>query len=253
MFVRYKWQKPAAALLIILIPLLIHSEEIPQFTIMTEQWPPYNFAEDDSLKGISVEVLDHLLKMSGSTQGSSDIEIYPWPRAYKTIQEEENTILFTMARTAEREDLFKWVGPIEVQEFNIYALKSKELKIESVDDLSDYNFVTLKDDAEEELLVELTDLTYDDFFRANSVQHVIKLVAAGRYDMMVMLSSTIDRLSGEIGIDPDVFEPVYVLNKLELYYAFNKDTDDSLIEIFQKHLDYLKEKGVVDKIIDSYN
>lgn len=243
---------------IILLGLLnalfqLTAQDIPDFTIMTEQWPPYNYIENGTLKGISVETLDHMLRRSGSSQSIGDFEVYPWPRAYKTIQEERDTILFTMARTTEREDLFKWVGPIDVQEFNIYGLKSKGIEISSVRDLRDYSFVTLKDDAEEEILMELADLTYDDFFRANSIQHVIQLVAAGRYDLMLMLDSTIDSISREIDIDPETLEPVYNIETIKLYYAFNLDTPDSVIMKFQNIFNEMKSDGTLSEIIRKYN
>jgi polar amino acid transport system substrate-binding protein len=40
-------------------------------------------------------------------------------------------------------------------------------------------------------------------------------------------------------LDPKKFESVYILKETELYYAFHKDTPDSLVQKFQKALDSL--------------
>ena len=36
----------------------------------------------------------------------------PWNRSYMTIQNENDIVVFLMTRTKEREELFKWVGPL---------------------------------------------------------------------------------------------------------------------------------------------
>ena len=40
----------------------------------------------------------------------------------------DNTALFSMTRTAKRENLFKWVGPLAEKRFAIYAKKGTNIK-----------------------------------------------------------------------------------------------------------------------------
>lgn len=230
----------------------LQSQDIPEFLIMTEEWKPYNYMNRDTLEGISVEILDRILRASGSRQNRADFELYPWARAYKTIQEQRNTILFTMLRTEARENMFKWVGPIQVINFNIYGLRSRNLKISSIDDLAQYTFVTMKDDASEELLREKGKLNDDHFFRANSNQHVAQLLASGRYDMILTSDIIAKSLAGYLGEDPEIFEPLMTFDTQKLYFAFHIKTDDSLIRLFQESLDDMKKEGIVDHIINKY-
>ena len=54
----------------ITLPLL--SQPINELTLYTEQYPPFNF-EDNGLKGISVDLIDEMLKAGGSRLTKKDI------------------------------------------------------------------------------------------------------------------------------------------------------------------------------------
>ena len=88
------------------------AEGLPVFTIMTEDWKPYQFEENGELKGVAVEILALILKEIQSNQTVADIKILPWARGYLIAKSEKNAILFSMTRTPERDSQFKWVGPI---------------------------------------------------------------------------------------------------------------------------------------------
>ena len=89
------------------------ADSVPQFTIYTEDYKPYNFEKDGKIQGIAVELLTQMLEKVGSSQAVADIKLVPWARGYNAVQKNEKTILFSTARTEEREDLFKWVCPIK--------------------------------------------------------------------------------------------------------------------------------------------
>ena len=133
---------------------VIYAGNVPKLTIMTEEWAPYNFHKEVVVKGISADMLVLMLGRAGSKQGRNNIKIYPWARAYKTIQQEPDTLLFTTTRTEKRENMFKWVGPIFEIEFNIYALKNRNIKINSFEDIRKYKIGTLRGDVTEDLLIK---------------------------------------------------------------------------------------------------
>jgi ABC-type amino acid transport substrate-binding protein len=77
-----------------------------------------------------------------------------------------------------------------------------------------------------------------------------------------MLKHRIDMFAYEINVaryelkshhlNPDDFKVVYVLQKSDLYYAFNKDTDDSVIQAYQEALDRIKATNFYQRIIHKY-
>jgi len=82
-----------------------------------------------------------------------DIKIYPWIRGYILTCQNQNTVLFATARTPEREELFKWVGPIVKDKKSvIISKKSKNIKTNTIKDLKKYRIGTIKEDVAGQLL-----------------------------------------------------------------------------------------------------
>jgi len=84
-----------AAILLFFSPSLLAAE----LMILTENLAPLNFVKDGVLMGPAVEMVQEIQRRVGS---QAQIQVYPWARAYKMALEEENIILFGMARTKER-------------------------------------------------------------------------------------------------------------------------------------------------------
>lgn len=223
---------------------------IDKLTIMTEEYPPYNMTKDGKLVGISVEVLELMLKDVGSKKTTKDIKVLPWARSYNMVQNKKNTMLFAMFRTKQRENLFKWVGPIDSSSIGLIAKKDRKIKIKNVADIKKYKIGTVKDDAAELALKELGLTTFDSISGTNSIATSIKKLKRNRIDLFAYVYETkswnIDNFK------PEDYENVYTLKKNDLYYAFHKDTDQKIIDKLQKSLNLLKEKGLVQEIIKKY-
>ena len=86
------------------------AQDASTLTYMTEEYPPYQYKEAGTLKGLSVDLLKLMWAKMGVPEQA--IAVYPWARGYNLIQNHPNSVLFSMIRTPEREQMFKWVGPI---------------------------------------------------------------------------------------------------------------------------------------------
>ena len=78
-------------------------------TLITEEWPPYNYVEQGHLSGVSVRIVRALQQELGR---SDPIRLYPSMRASKMLQTQTRTMMFSMFRTPQREASCKWIGPI---------------------------------------------------------------------------------------------------------------------------------------------
>ena len=91
--------------------------------IYTEIFPPYNYEEDGVLKGVSVEVVREIMKILNIKQ---KIEIKLWSRGYFDTINKENVFLFSMIRTADRENQFQWIGTVAPYKIYFYEIKKKK-------------------------------------------------------------------------------------------------------------------------------
>jgi polar amino acid transport system substrate-binding protein len=224
---------------------------VDDIVFMTEQYPPYNLEADNKLQGIAVDTLTLMLQRAGSTQAREDIELLPWARGYKRVLSDPNTCLFSTTRTEEREDLFKWVGPIAPNTVSLIAKKERNIKIDSAEDLKKHKIGTIRDDVAEQYLAN-AGIGLNDMERvAESILNIKKL-NRGRIDLWAYGENVAMWEVKANGFNPSDYESVYVLNKNELYFAFNKDTPDSVIEKLQAALDSVKADGEYEKILDRY-
>jgi polar amino acid transport system substrate-binding protein len=244
--------------LFVLLLLLPASSAMAQenWNIMTEELPPYNFTRDKQVHGISADILLELMAKNNISVDRKDIQLLPWPRAYVMVQNKPGSVLFSAARTPQREKLFKWVGPITELTIGLIALKKKNIQLQSPEDLKKYTIGTIRDGAPEQLVVKLG-VDQKDLDRIASPESNIKKLQAGRIDLFAFSVPSTKYLMIKLGIDPENYESVYTLKQAHLYYAFHKDTDEQLVQALNTTLQELHQPDAsgtssVERIVDKY-
>ena len=97
--------------------------------VITEDFPPFNYYEGRELKGFAVEIVKTIQTRLGI---SNEIKVYPWARGYHFLKTRKNTVLFSTARSKEREDLFIWVGPYAEVKLGFYGKSNRAQKLNSL-------------------------------------------------------------------------------------------------------------------------
>ena len=241
-------KKIISAIIIVTSFTLLAAED---FRLLSEQNPPFSFLNKTDVQGMAVELLDEILKNTGRRESIENIEYLPWARSYKIIQENPGTILFPMAKTAVREKLFKWVGPIYNLQIGIIARKDSDITINSIEDLEHYIVGTVRDGAPEQLLLD-AGTNINNLERVTSIELNLKKLVFGRINMLAYnVPSALYNLK-LMGEDLNNYEVVYIIKELGLYYGFHISTDPLIIELLQKALDNQKETGGYDRITAKY-
>lgn len=135
--------------LLVLVPRCVRGAEI---TVVTEDWKPYNYMEGDKIVGFSTEIVEAVLQKA---KVSFTLQLYPWSRSYKMALEEQNVLIYTIARTGERENLFKWVGPFAPRLVYLFKLKKRaDIVLNTLEDAKKYKIGVVRDDATTQLLLQ---------------------------------------------------------------------------------------------------
>lgn len=229
-----------------------YAESIDEFEILTEQYPPYNFQENDELKGITLELVDGMLRKMGASKSKADIRIWPWARAYKTVQENSKTILFSMTRTVERENMFKWVGPTASSRTILLARKDSNIRISDPSDFAKYRIGVVRDDIGQQRLVHDYGINKDVLARGADALTNVKKLDLGRIDCFAYDEKVAKWTLKNAGLNVDDFEEVYIVSSDDHYIAFHKETSDQLIAEAQTAVDEIKSSGEYDMIVDKY-
>ncbi len=212
----------------------LQANDLSKINVVTSYFPPFSFEEDGQVKGIAVDRAEQIF---AHLNISPKINIYPWARAYTIAEKTPNTLIFSMARTDKREKAFKWVGEIVGFDVHLYRRADRgDIKIGSFDDLNKYQVVGLLKDVKTSYLkargISVTGIRSENLG--------INMLIRGRADLMASDRNSMDYRIKQLGIKPNTLIPIFPLHELSkpLYAAFNKETDDKIIEKFREALEY---------------
>ncbi len=230
------------------------AKPIDEITFMTENYPPFNFKHNDKVQGISVDLMLLMLQKLDAKQVRADIHILPWARAYTTVLEEGNTALFSMTRTQKREKLFRWVGPISDTTIALIARKDRHIKITSIQDINDFKLGVVRDDIGEQLLhtIGVDKKNIESTGGVDAIHKLLKMLDRKRFDLFSYEFAVATWEMKKLGFDINNYEMVYKLSQAQLYFAFHKNTPDSIIVPLQKALDELKKEKKYEEVLQKY-
>lgn len=226
-------------------------------TYYTEQLPPYNYMEDGTPKGISVDLLEAITEKMGKKVSPEEVHVVPWTEGYQAALTQNNTVLFLMARTPEREQVFKWGGPIYSDRYVLFAKRDQGISIENPEDLKDYRIGVLADDIATQQLLNLG-VNQSHILVGSNVSANIKRLENGEIDLWAFPEDAGRYFTEQATGNYYSYEVVYQLETQDLYYAFSRDVPDSVVQSFQQSLDEIKQEkditgiSTYDRILGQY-
>lgn len=214
--------------------------------VVTEE-SSYSYLHAGKVSGSATEVVEATLKRAGLDD--YQIGLYPWARAYDMARQEPNVLIYLIARTPEREALFRWVGEIMRIEYHFYKLRvRRDIQVPDLHAAKTYRIGALREDVRHRYLeangfdkIVLTAHNSDNFRR----------LLNGQVDLVPMPEQDIITLCNEMGMDPSVVERVHSLNTFtQLYMAYSRQTDDDTVLRTQVAFEQLRAEGVVARIME---
>ena len=223
------------------IPFLATAQELQ---VVTENWRPYNYLEEKEVKGVSTEIVKKVIDRSGIKY---KISVLPWARAYKMAQEDPNTMIYTIIRIAPRESLFKWVRPLgNGGTTSLYRLKkSTQINPKNVEEAKALKVVANKDSMDH---VWLEFNGFKQIHTPPQVEHAIRMIFAGRVDMIAFDDAVIKDEFKNFGFDANEVIQVMPLFKTPPYMAVSLTTSDEILQKLQKAYDELAGEGKIQLV-----
>lgn len=225
----------------------------PQIQVLTEEFPPYSYAEKGEIKGLSTEIVTEVLNNAGLTY---EITIYPWARALAMAQSAPNTLIYSIGRNAQRENAFQWVGVIAPSDFYFFALANRsDIVVNSLEDAKKYLIGTTRNDVREQYLIS-KGFTVDRHLQSvtNQEQNILKLFNR-RIDITPLPALLAYHLTEKNGHSRAELKKVYHLTEVSsegYYMAFSNSTPSEIVEKCRTELKKLKDSGKYDKIQQRY-
>ncbi len=212
--------------------------------LTAESTPPSIVLKDGRVAGSATDKIRAMMARAGVTV---DIDLLPWQRAYSLAQIKGDTCVYQTTRTAEREALFKWVGPISTTDWTLYGLAQRDLHLTTLEDARPYKIGGYLGDAS------------DQYLRARGFR--VESVANDALNPQKLLGKRVDlwaatppRLKRQMAQLPggDQIVPLLTYNKVGLYLACNVAVPTALVDKLNAILVQMRQDGTSKAIEDQY-
>lgn len=211
-----------------------HAQAAEPITFYTEEYPPYNFINDQGeIDGISTRLLQEAL---ASIDRPVRFLLVPWARAFSEARLRPGNCVYSTARTAEREPMFQWVGPLVKTEWAAFALPERSIEATSLEELKGLRVGSFHEDA-----ISIYVAKHGvEIINASRDSENLKRLTSGLIDVWVTGPDVAETVAGGAGVR---LEKLFTFRRSEIYLACHKSIPASFLEQLQARLTEVKEEG----------
>lgn len=230
---------------------LLHGTQVnaTPYQVVTEEWAPYNYQDNNRLTGMTTEIVQAIMARTGD---DFEMLLLPSMRASYVLKQRPKTIMYSMFRTPEREPLYKWVGPIVEESIHAWQLSSAP-PLDTLEQLQRATQITTRHAG----LVpdRLQAQGFENLDRsAVDNRQLYRMLLAGRTRVIVGdTDAGVAYYSRQLDIAPGTLRQIPVeLYRSSLYIVFSRDGDDDVVAAWSRALEQLRESGELRRIQDRY-
>ena len=219
--------------------------------LLTENYPPFNmaaggknFAREENLRGFAVDVLRETFRRAGIAYEMT--LRFPWTRIYQMALDNPDHGVFVTVRTPEREQQFKWVGPLAADAWVLLARADSPISLARVEEAGQYRVGAYKGDViAEELKAKGVPLS--EALRDQENAHKLQ---NGQIDLWATGDPSGRYLARQEGVSG--LKTVLRVEGGQLFLALNRQTPDEAVQRLQAALDKLRAEGFLAKAMSAY-
>lgn len=233
----------------LLAGLLIVCQPALALKLLTEENPPLNYTEGKKLTGMATEVVQ---EMGRRAKVPFEFQVMKWEQAYSRAQEEKETCIYATARLPNRENVFKWVGPIAINKWGLFALSGFKPEIKALREARSFRIGGVERDAKTEFLKEsgITNILEEKEDRFNPPKLTLNPKETLKIDLWITSVATAKQVAARAKV-PDI-KLVHVVNEAESYLACSPRTSAGTLKALQDAVERMHKDGSYDKIIRRY-
>ncbi|MFN4237010.1 MAG: substrate-binding periplasmic protein [Vogesella sp.] len=231
--------KPLLALLLC-CPALSQAASV---LAVTTEFPPFQSASPQPL-GLALDTARELARRNGDTL---DVQFLPWARAYQTAETTPGVLIFCLARTAEREPRYQWLGQIASGDVTVWQLAARrDLNARTLEQARRWQLGATVGDMKMQYLLQQGFVIGQNLQESGDDLSNIRKLFAGRIDLLPFSHrQVLQYRSAQAGLDFAALKPAFSLPALAqpLYLAFSPGSDSALVRRYQASFRQLQRSG----------
>ncbi|MFC3031513.1 substrate-binding periplasmic protein [Pseudoalteromonas fenneropenaei] len=212
--------------LALLCSLLTASALATPLTVVTELSPPSQTMENGEVAGESTALVRMIL---AEAKLSGEFAMLPWARAFKNATTQKDTLIYSIARTSEREEQFEWIGPVALFELGFVTNRFRDdIQLKSLDDAKHLRIAVQRSDISAEILAKLG----FDFIQTTDIEKSYALLINNKVDLVVDDPRFLVDMAKALKLPRDQFRFVLTVPELATqgYLAASKTTSKTAVE-----------------------
>lgn len=213
--------------------------------------PPLSFDQEGKPAGLAVELLQKMAELAAM---DLSLALQPRLRAEKSFVEAPGSLLFPLARLPERENRYRWVGPVLPRRVGIYSLSTRtDIRFRSLQQLDGLRLGATAGTATLEQLVAEGLKPGKELEVSPSYDASVRKLLAGRMDLLVIGDLNAYWQLRQLQEPPERIKEVAVLDASADYcFGLHLDAEPAQAEALQKALEQLRRNGTLERLRRSY-
>lgn len=217
--------------LLIIFPTFAYSQE-PQLSVVTESSPPFHYV--DKYGRVAGETTEKVRQILRHARLEADFSVYPWARTITLAEKHPDTLIFSIARTAEREEKFHWIAKVSEFRLSVVGLRGRQHadKRVTLDTVSRFTFAVQRDDVAHHWLLEQGLQEGKNLLVCADIQCSWNYLIRETVDFIIEDPSLIGPMAKRLNVDGDQLIPVTDIPELALtgYLAASLATDKATVQ-----------------------
>jgi polar amino acid transport system substrate-binding protein len=252
---KFSIKKRIAALLFVLLflPVSVGSTEVSadDLIYLTENFPPHNFIKNGQLVGASIEIIEMIWQKLGASKTRNDIQITPWARGLKQLENDPRTALFGMGYSRERALKFHWVGPYYTHAISLITKSDRLPDIITIEDAKNLHIGVVREDMGHQILLK-NGFSEEKIDLSSDIDILFQKLKYKRFDMICYVTHSFFKYLETNGHDTLDYKSVYQIAQMKSGFGFNRQIPIQLINKFQLSLNQLIHEKKIDPILKKY-
>jgi len=232
--------------ILILLLVLISTTTLAQgkskqkhIQIVTEDWPPFNYAlPNGQIGGISSVKVKQIFAMADIPY---TITLHPWLKAFEQAKNNQNVMIYSILRSKEREDQFKWICPLTqpVTLFYFSLSHRDDIDLVSLRDIDQYTIGVTASEYSHHFLQKKISKDDSNIRMSNSSPDNLQKLLTGEVDIIIETLPSIKLRLKAVGKDYSAVKSIIEVRNDDISpncMAFGLKTSDEIVERVRRAL-----------------